>query len=270
VRKREIENKHVEIDSEFLELEQEILIQLDEYDVEFPNESEIMMTIDAIRPYVPVKEKNWKTSYEHLSSIVKHSADEVFHFSPLFWIANGLLLVISIIAMISIELDPYLAMFFLAPVPTITGLVELLRSKNNGMAELEMSLKFNWQELILSKMLVIGASNLLLNIIFTINISVLYPEAWMWKVILYWLIPFTVISAFSVIIVSKFRQMHIVTGTLTIWVLISTIVSQTSIIERIENLPAIFYILMTVFASAFSIIKMFQIYKRGVSYEFNH
>ncbi|MDK7669161.1 hypothetical protein [Cytobacillus oceanisediminis] len=272
MKKREFENNYVEIDvdKELFELEQEVLIQLDKYDVEFPGESEIMMTVDAIRPFVPVKENIWKTSYEHLSVIVKHSAYEVFHFSPIFWITNSLLLVISLIAIFSVELNPYLAMLFLAPLPTIAGLVEVLRSKNNGMAELEMSLKFSWQELIISKMLVIGGFNLLINIIFTISISVLYPEIWIWKVTLYWLTPFTVISAVSLVIVSKFRQMHMVTGTLTIWVVISTLVSQTTIIEHIENLPATFYILVTAFASAFSIIKMIQIYKRGISYEFNH
>jgi hypothetical protein len=163
VRKREFENNHldIDVDKELFELEQEVLIRLDEYDVEFPSESEIMMTVDAIRPYVPTTENIWKTSYEHLSTIVKHSVNEVFHISPLFWIANSLLLVISLTAIFSVELNPYLAMMFLAPLPTITGLVEVLRSKNNGMAELEMSLKFSWQELIISKMLVVGSFNLL-------------------------------------------------------------------------------------------------------------
>ncbi|MFT4412216.1 hypothetical protein ACLM5H_00015 [Fredinandcohnia humi] len=259
-----------DVDRELIDFEEEIGFMLDEFDVEYPSESQIMMTIDAIRPYVPVKQNKWKTAFEKVSGILKHSIKEVFYITPLFWIANILFLLIGLVVVILSEVSPYHVMLLLAPIPTLTGIIEVVKSKDTGMVELEMSLKFNFQELILSKMVIISGFNFLLHIAFIGSISAFYPNIWIWKMILYWITPFMVISAISLVMVARFMHAFTVTGALVSWILIGSFISQRNVMMTLEALPVGLYIILTVFAAVFAIIKIIQIYKRGITYEFNH
>ncbi|MFS0861951.1 hypothetical protein [Fredinandcohnia sp. 179-A 10B2 NHS] len=269
--KRPIESKFdIEMDRELVELEQEIEFMLDEYDVEFPSEVEMMVTIEAMRPYVPKNENKWKNVYGRVETILQHSAREVFYITPLFWLLNGLFLVVCIGAVILTEADPYLVALLFAPLPTITGLLEVLKSKNNGMAELELSLKYNLEELILSKLVIIGGFNLVLNVVLTACISAIYPEIWIGKMALYWITPFTVISAVSLFVVTSTRQSYIFTGGIVVWISVGILVGQTDALEMIERLPSVIFIVVSVISMIYVVAKMNSIYKRGISYEFNH
>ncbi|WP_404459820.1 hypothetical protein [Sutcliffiella horikoshii] len=270
MRKNEFEDKFREDDDfdwELLELENEVFSSLKEYDVEFPSEDEMMSTIEAIRPHVPKKQRMFKP----LVDLVKHSGQEFFRISPLFWGANGLLVLISLIAFFTVEeLDPYFTIMILAPLPTIAGVLELMRSKNSGMLELELSLKYSWQELLLSRMVVIGGFNVLVNFAFTMVLSFVVADVWFGKMTLYWLTPFTLLMAVSLVIVSRFRRFHIVTVALVSWIGLGMVMSQTELFERLGEVPLYAFVLVIIAASIFSLCKMMWIYKRGISYELNH
>jgi hypothetical protein len=259
-----------EIDDEILEWEQELGMSLDEFDVEFPSESEIMMTVDALRPHVPRKENKWETLVASVSTVMKHSTREVFYFSPLFWGLNLLFLLIGVTSTLFYEVDPYLIMLYVAPLPTFIGLIEVFKSGNTEMAELEMSFRFSLQEIILSRMVVVGAFNITLNILLTISFAVLIPEVMIGKLILYWATPFTIIAAIMLVVASKFRGAYTLTGGLVVWTAVAVFLAQQDVMERIETVSAVVYILVTVAATIFILIKMSRIYKRGISYEFNH
>ncbi|UAL47184.1 ABC transporter permease [Sutcliffiella horikoshii] len=256
-----------DFDLELLELENEVFCNLKEYDVEFPSEEEMMSTIESIRPHVPRKQNMFKP----LADLVRHSGQEIFRISPLFWGANGLLVLISLVAFfMADELDPYFTIMILAPLPTIAGVLELMRSKNSGMLELELSLKYSWQELLLSRMLVIGGFNVSVNIAFTAVLSFVVADVWFAKMTLYWLTPFTLLMAVSLVIISRFRKFHIVTVTLVSWIGLGMVMSQTTLFERLGDVPSYVIVLVIIAASIFSLCKMMWIYKRGISYELNH
>jgi hypothetical protein len=161
-------------------------------------------------------------------------------------------------------------MLILAPFPILTGLFEVFKSRESGMAELEMSFKYSLQELILSRMFVIGGFNFLINLTFTMCISIFYPEIWLWKLVLYWVTPFTVITAIMLVVVTKFRHIYAVTAGLLVWISFGAFISQANMIEKIESIPVAFYILVIVFATIVVFTKLKRIYKRGITYEFNH
>lgn len=257
-------------DCELEELEKELGSILDEYHVEYPSETEMMRTIDAIRPHVPVKENIWRTFLDNITSIFKHSMQEVFYISPVFWILNSLFLLTGIAAVFISEQSPYAIIMILAPIPTITGLLEVFKSRNGNMAELEMSFKFNLQEVILSKMIVIGGFNVIINLLVTLSISYFYQDIWLSKLMLYWITPFTVITATCFVIVNRIRHTYAVTAGLVIWIGFGSLVSQTQVIERLENVPVPIYVLVIVLAALLIIFQMKQLYKRGVTFEFNH
>ncbi|WP_226681910.1 hypothetical protein [Sutcliffiella horikoshii] len=270
MRKNDCEDKIREdddFDLELLELENEVFGNLKEYDVEFPSEEEMMSTIEAIRPHVPKR----TNVFQPLVDLLKHSGQEIFRISPLFWGLNGLLVLVSLVAFFTVEqLDPYFTIMILAPLPTIAGVLELMRSKNSGMLELELSLKYSWQELLLSRMLVIGGFNVLVNIAFTVVLSFVVADVWFAKMTLYWLTPFTILMAVWLLIVSRFRRFHIVTVALVSWVGVGMVMSQTKLFERISDVPLYVFVLVIVAASIFSLGKVMWIYKRGISYELNH
>lgn len=260
----------LDLDFEIKEMENEWGFTLKEYDVEYPSESEMMRTIDALRPYVPIKENKWITFWDNLTSILKHSYKEIFYISPVFWLLNSLFLGISMAAIFASEISPYTVVILLAPIPTITGLLEVMKSKYSGFAELEMSFKYSMQEIILSKMIVIGVFNLMINLMVTISISSFYQEVWLGKLMLYWMTPFTVITAISFLIVNRIRHVYGVTSTLIIWIGFGSLINQEHIFKSIESVPVIFYVLIIVLSFAAILYQVKQLYKRGVHYEFNH
>lgn len=260
----------MDYDPELDELEREIGLLLYEYDVEYPSESEMMMTIDAIRPYVPVKESKWKNRFEGMSAIMKQSIIEFFYMSPIFWISNSLFLLIGLSAVLLSEIKPYVILLLLGPIPTITGLLEVIKRMNDGMAELEVTFKYSLQEIILSKMVVVGGSNLIINLFLTFSTSFFYQDVVIWKLMLYWITPFTVITAISFVIVSRFRHVYAVTAGLAVWIVFGSMISQSKLVERIESIPIVVHILVSLIAALVVIIQLNRIYKRGVNYELNH
>ncbi len=258
------------MDEELKQFDQSLKGRLDEYDVEYPSEVELMMTIDAIRPYVPNKENKNRTLYSGIFSIMNQALNEVFFIRPIFWILNGVFLLAGLTVLFLSEKNPYLMIMFLAPIPTITGLFEVIKGRNTAMDELEMSFKFNLQEIILSKMLVVGGFNFLMNMIYILMITTRYQEIWIWELMIYWAAPFTVITALSLVIVSRFRSVSAVTMSLTVWILMGGLMSQINIVNKIESISPVFYILITLLASIFIIAQIKRICQRGVHYELNH
>ncbi|WP_010283166.1 hypothetical protein [Bacillus timonensis] len=264
------EKQNDSFDDDIFQLEPEIGMFLDEYDVEFPSEAEIMMSIEAMRPYVPSKEKKWEAFVAGVSTVLRHSTREVFYFSSLFWGLNVLFLLLGVSSALIYEIDPYLIMLYVAPLPTIIGLIEVFRSSNTEMAELEMSFKFSLQEIILSRMVVVGTFNIALNVLLTISFAILLPEVMIGKLILYWATPFTMIAAIMLVVASRFRRAYSLTGGLILWTGAVIAISQQEVIERIETISVLGYILVTIAAAIFIIVKMMNIYKRGISYEINN
>ncbi|MGF2616365.1 hypothetical protein FZC84_01100 [Rossellomorea vietnamensis] len=257
-------------DLELEELEKEYGLKLEDYDVECPSEEEMMRTIEAIRPYVPVKENRWRSFAENSSTLLKNSYQEIFYFSRLFWLLNVLFLVLGTLAVFAAEQDPYVTMLLLAPLPTITGLFEIMKSKLTGMAELELSFKYSLLEIILSRMLIIGGFNVLINLIATVALSILAQDVWAGKLLLYWMIPFTVVTAISLLIANRLRHMHTVTASLVVWLGAGVVLSNSEVIEKIESVPAGVYVMFIIAASILIIFQAGRLYKRGMNYEFNH
>jgi hypothetical protein len=259
-----------QFDLEFEELEKDLGFKLDDYDVEYPSEAEMMRTIEAIRPFVPEKENRWKSFKENIVPLIKNSYQEAFYFNPLFWILNSLFLFICIYAVFIAEQDPYVTLMFFAPLPTITGLFEILKSRLTGMAELELSFKFNLQEIIFSKMIIIGGFNIGINLVAMVVLSIFAGDVWAGKLLLYWMTPFTVITGISFLIANRVRHIHAVTATLVVWLGAGVFLSNEKVIEKVESVHAAVYVLVIISAIIFIILQAGRFYKWGADYELNH
>lgn len=260
----------IQFDLELTELEKELGFKMDDYDVEYPSEAEMMRTIEAVRPFVPVKENRWKSFADNIMPLMKNAYQEIYYFSPLFWILNSLFLFICAYAVFIADQDPYVTLMLFAPLPTITGLFEILKSRLNGMAELELSFKFNLQEIILSKMIIVGGFNIGINLIAMAALSFFAGDVWAGKLLLYWMTPFTVITGISFLIANRIRHLHAVTATLVAWLGAGVFLSNAEVIGKIESVPAGVYLLVITTALILTILQAERLYKRGVNYELNH
>lgn len=266
----QIKRDETEIENEILELEKELELSLHMYDVEFPSEEELLTTIEKLRPFVPTRKKRMALFHEGTNNLLKRSMNEVFYISPLFWIANSLLLLISVIGTIWTKENPYHLMLVLAPLPTITGLIEVLKSRNEGMEELEMSFAFSFQEIILAKMLVIGVFNLGINIVTTFILSLTFPDIFVGKLLLFWITPFTILTALAFLLIRVLRNVYVITGAIILWIACSTVIGYTSLLEKMEHVPVGIYFVMIIVAAAITLKKMYQLYKGEKVYEAIH
>lgn len=258
-------------DEDFAELEESIANILDEYDVEYPSETQMMATIDAIRPHTPAKVTNVQLLSDKVFSLLKRSLDEFFRISSFYWLSNSLFFLIGLAVVFLSESNPYLTIMLLAPVPTVLGLVEIFKSRDVGMAELELTLKHTLQEVVLSKMVIVGGYNFVLNLLFTLIVPVFAEDVGLWKLILYWVTPFTVISAIAFLIASRFRSSYVVAPVMMIWMgIVFSLNTFPEAVERVEAVHVSFYMALTVLAFVLLIHQMIKLSRRGVSYEFNN
>lgn len=161
--------------------------------------------------------------------------------------------------------DPYFSAMCLAPIPFVLGLIEVFKSRDQGMAELEWTTRHSLQEIILSKTVIVGSFNLLLNLTFTLVFPFFLEDVWLWKLILFWMTPFTVVSAIALIISGIVRNGY---GTaiivLAVWAGISygIIVTERSN-PWLEQIHVFYYILLNIVAVS---VLLHQIHRLSKSY----
>lgn len=260
------QNEDMEIDEAFKELEREFNFSFTDYDVPYPNEEQMMITIEQMHPLVLQRKKRWMAKKSGVSNVLEKSVYEIFYISPIFWGINSLFLIIFVLAASVGKENPYQLMIILAPLPMLTGLFEVLKNRHDGMEELERSFLFSFQEIILSRLLVTGAFNLIINIIVTAFLSFIYPEIELGKLFLSWVTPFTLITAISFVIVNRLRNTYMITVWNISWIGCGFIVV-SFFMDKLEDIPVSAYIVFIVVAILCIIGRIMRIYKGDFEYE---
>lgn len=168
--------------------------------------------------------------------------------------------------------NPYTFIIALSPVPLIFGLIDVIRSMQTGMQELEMSFKTNLWQFILSKLMIICMSNILLNILFTVLFTGLNNGISFWKMTIYWCSPFFVVCSISILIISKVREHFAQSIFIALWIIcIIMLLTETRLQQWLMNLNAAVYILVTASAALLTAFEIFyfiiQKGKRGELFE---
>lgn len=237
-------------DAEIELLEFEMKQILDNYHVEYPSDDEIKATIKVIRNSIPVNEKKTDVICKKSFLLLKNSLREFNHISSFFWISNISFFIVGLIMIFLGRSNPYLTVMFLSPIPFVLGLIEVFKSRNLGIAELEMTLKHSFQQIVLSRMVVVGCYNLVLNVSITVILSLFMKEVWIWKLIFYWSTPFTVVSVITLIIESRIRNSYTTASvSIAIWLTFTSclfLFEQT--IEWFENIDVVYFIILNFLA----------------------
>lgn len=190
---------------------------LDSYKVDFPNEDEMEASIEFIMAQVPVKERKSAILARKAKALVVNSSRELMNFSWLFWCLNGLFLLLGVICLLNVHSNPYMTVFALAPLPFFTGIFEILKSKDEGLVELELTLKYNAQQILTSRLLVVGLYNFAVNLVISAITVAVFPEVLFAKLFLAWTIPYVFVTGVAFFIALKTKGI-VASGTIiAIW-----------------------------------------------------
>jgi hypothetical protein len=225
--------------SDETELERELSelgLSLDKLTVKYPGETEITATIDVLRAYVPAKpalvsakaaerfprfRRSRRVGFAAWRGLFRQAASDLGIVSRWYWLSSLLLFVLGCVYSLHSDADPYRTMALLAPVPVLTGILELFKSREQGVLEMELACRYSASQLLLSRLLLLIVYNIGLNILLTGCILIFTTAAVPGMLVLSWLTPLAVVTALSLWLAAMFRGGVLLTAGLTLWAAIS-------------------------------------------------
>lgn len=212
--------KKLKRDDQTSEQEDEIEVLLHKYIVKYPDENQINQTIDALRSYVPEKQKRKITMHERLYELMKQMTNEISIVDKSYWLISLLLYVIGYFFSTYGSKDYLLMLVMITPLPFVLGLFEVFKGRESGVLELEMACKFSAYQIMLSRLLLISLYNIGLSLILTFIVStnVLVP---IWEMILTWFAPLTIFVSITLWVSMRFRHTSFIVLVLLCWIIFS-------------------------------------------------
>ncbi|MCL6627400.1 MAG: hypothetical protein K6T68_12540 [Alicyclobacillus shizuokensis] len=222
---------------------------LDHYTVDFPPEEVVQNTIDrTIRalPRVRHAPRDWASMAWSLRKLSVQTA----YLGPWFWLASLLLFTVGYLAVVKSALNPYQAVLLLAPIPCILGVVELLKGVDNGMVEIELACKMSWPEVLMTRMVVIGVYNVVLDSLISLAVSWTAGSD-LWRVVFFWLVPFTWMSSLMLFLTARFRGRVVAPVVLCAWGLaVGSVFTSHQVLPWLLSLNAGLFVLLACVGSA--------------------
>jgi len=240
-------HKKIITDSEMTQLEN----QFTRYNIPAIPHKQIEGTVESLRQYVPKKQRLWERQAERLADVLNTARQDAPFFSWGYWLAGIVFFTLGYWIIAAADSNAYAIMLLMAPTPFILGLLELFKGRDAGMTEMEISCKLSLREVILARVVVIGAYSILLNTLLSVSIYHSQPGVYLWQLTLFWLTPFTLISAIALYIVQKVRSGYAVTFFLATWATAVFIMQTTGFAIILQTVNALAYLLITFFLRLF-------------------
>lgn len=180
--------------------------------MEFPPEHVIQNTIENCIVHVPEytsKRSKLKQMFHTLSLQAEYVA-------KWFWIFSLLLFISGYVVTVFGSISPYKTVLVLAPMPFVLGVLEMLRSVDSGLAEMELASKMSLPQIVMARFVLVGSYNVVLNAIISFGLYWTFGID-LWKVVLFWLVPFTWISSIMLFLASRFRGRRLVPIAVCLW-----------------------------------------------------
>jgi len=238
-------HKKIITDSEMTRLEN-LLIR---YNIPPVPHKQLERTVESLRQYVPKKQSLWNRQAERLADVLTTARHDAPFFSWGYWLACLAFFAMGYWVIAIAKDNAYATVLLMAPIPFILGLLELFKGRDAGMTEMEMSCKLSIRELILARMVVIGAYSILLNTLLSVFIYYSQPGAYFWQLTLIWLTPFTFISAIALYIAQKVRSGYAVAFFLATWTAAVFIMQTTGYAIYLQTVNTLAYLLIIFFST---------------------
>lgn len=261
-----IEKENPEIYEDMTEEELDNLwSMMDSYTVELPCEEEIDKTINELRQYVPDKKKEY-SFIDRFYYLLQKGLLEISFINKFFWMISSLLFAMGIIWMyFNQDMNPYLLTMVLSPLPFTFGLVEIFKSRDRGMMEIEMSCKISYGEILLSKLTIIGFYNIILNTIFTVLLYSISDFDFL-RLTIMWFTPFTFISGISLWLAMKIKSSYTMTIIMSVWIsLIGMTLNTPLLLDRLLVVNITAYIGISILGISISLIQIKLFLEKNIS-----
>ncbi len=244
---------------------------LDSYVVKKVDEDKIDLTIEVLREYMPevknenIVEKNSTYLLNKIKSNVELFKIQFKLFNKLYIIASLLLTLGGVIGGVRYNLNPYVAIYTISPIPVILGLVEVLRGKEDGVWELELSFKYSFREIVFAKLIIIGITSIVISLAMSFILANTYSQVNLLKLINTSLIPICFISIVSLVTASICRGINSIALSTGIWVICSNMVDSNTFknIANVSNLKLFSVVIILGILTAIA-LKVF--YKKSINF----
>lgn len=191
---------------------EDLIRYMQNYTIELPGEEEIDATIEVLRQYVPIKNERFKK----FCHIIRMAEGEITFISKIYWIFCTAIFLIGYFISMS-QIDPYITIMALAPLPSILGIVEVFKARDSGVLEIELSCKISAIEIMLSRILVIGIYSIFMNTVLSVVLYMFRSNIDLWKLSVLWLTPLTLVSGVSLWIAMKIKGDYAVAAIVSTW-----------------------------------------------------
>ncbi len=248
------------------------------HEVKYPDQQHIQATVEAVRLQMRISASQQVSRWEQSKELLKLAASEITSLHPLYWIISTVLYIVGFVIMqLEISLEPQFTLFIIAPLPFVMGLVEVLRSRDEGMLELEQSCTYNAVSIMLAKLIIIFSYSIALNVLVALWLSEHSGLAPLWELMLLWLVPFTCVSGLALLTAIRLRGSTAIMLVTSIWISICfIIISTTNLISAIISMHAVAQLIFIGFGSCLAITQLRRLLlnvsdKKGLyEFEANH
>lgn len=262
-------------DYEFENLLEEYLLDienfLDSYVVKKADEEKIDLTIETLRNYMPKNSSENLVVNKNIYLLNKIRTNielmkiQFMLFNKIYIIASLILTLGGLIGAIKYNLNPYVFSYTIAPIPVLLGLVEILRGKEEGVWELELSYKYSFREIIFAKLTIIGITSIAISLFMSFILANTYSEVNLLKLINTSLIPICFISIVSLVTASIYRSMNSIALSTGIWIICSNMVD-SNIFKNIANVSNLKLFTMVVILGILTIVSLRLFYKKSINF----
>ncbi len=191
---------------------------LKEYSVPLPGESMIEATINDLSQYVPQKKNTFELLCARTRHLLHHAASDLTFISKGYWISGLVIFILGYLITILADHNPCNAILLLSPIPFFVGVLEIYKGRDERVLEIELACKVSPQEMMLSRLVVIGLYSIVLNSLLACALSAVEPGMLIWRITLLWLTPLTVIGSLTLWLAGCIRGGYAVTAMLSLWV----------------------------------------------------
>ena len=236
---------------------------LKEYSVPLPSEDMIEATINNLSQYVPEKKNTFELLCEKIHHLVHHAASDLTFMSKGYWISSILIFILGYLITVTADHNPCNTILLLSPIPFIIGVLEICKGRDEKVLEIELACKISPQEMMLSRLVVIGLYSIVLNSLLACALSTVESGILIWRITLLWLTPLTVIGSITLWLASRIRGGYVATAMLSLWVVSAlAVLSMPEAIDKLINLHIGIYLVLLILGFATMLIQVKRMMSR--------
>ncbi|MEW8955090.1 hypothetical protein [Clostridium sp.] len=250
------------IDEEDLDV---ILNSLEDFIVPNIDEKEIDKCISTVQSYVPRESKDLLLKAKEVYEKFKL---ETSYISMSYWICS-ILIFISLIGLAYYDnFEGTSIVMALTPIPVFLGIRQLFISMEEGVMELELSLKISFSERFIIRLIIITLFSIFINTSCIVFMEIIKPSVNILYDIYFSLSYIAIIMGVSLIICTNIRNTQVSLGTMSIFIALAELISLSEGMEAIiyANLMLYFIILGSVIVLSILSIKNF--FSNGIEMNF--